>query len=455
MSTHSPATAARAVDPARNGDLRALPRAVWVLAAGALINRFGSFVLPFLVLYLRHHDYTAGEAGIALAAYGLGKIAAAPTGGYLADRLGPRDTIVLSMLLSAAAMLALWQSVHVGPLPVYSAALLAGWASELYRPSISALIAASVELGPKQVRAFAVYQLGASIGLALGPAAGGLVATHSYAPLFIADAATSVVAAVVSLAALPGGRHVRVEVRDSAVAAMLRDRAFVRFWVAAFLVNVILFQAESTLPLWVTAHDHSSAVYGALLGMSAAMTVLFQLPLTRVTNGFPPWRVLAFGNLLAGIGFGMLTFGADLVLLVASVLVWSSCQMLSWPVASAWVTEHAPPGLVGRYAGARSLTFALGLTIGPLFGTTLYGISPRLLWLSCLALGVAATALLFQPNPTKQRWPTFQTAQAGSSVSSAHSVARTSVASAVTQSAESAPPNANTVSSPRIPASFA
>src|SRR6266545_4012891 len=304
-------------------DLRALPRAVWVLAAGSLIYRFGSFVLPFLVLYLRHHEYTAGEAGVALAVYGLGKIAAAPTGGFLTDRLGPRDTTVLSMFLSAATMLTLWQSVHLGPLAVYGAALLAGWASELYRPSISALIAASVEPGPQQVRAFAVYQLGASIGLALGPAVGGVVATHSFAPLFIADAATSAIWAVVSLAALPGGQRLRVKVGDSAVAVMLRDRAFVRFWVAALLVNVILFQAESTFPLWVTANDHSSAVYGALLGMSAALTVLFQLPLTRVTDRLPPWRVLAVGNLLAGVGFGILSFGGDVILLVVSVLIWS------------------------------------------------------------------------------------------------------------------------------------
>ena len=33
--------------------LRALPRAAWILFAGTFINRFGSFVIPFLVIYLR------------------------------------------------------------------------------------------------------------------------------------------------------------------------------------------------------------------------------------------------------------------------------------------------------------------------------------------------------------------------------------------------------------------
>ena len=151
-------------------ELRSTPRAIWVLAAGSLINRFGSFVLPFLVLYLRHHGYLVAQAGIALAAYGIGKIVAAPCGDYLADRLGARDATAFSMFLSAATMLSLWQSVRLGPVVVYSLALLGGWASELYRPSISTLIDDNVAPGHHQVTAFAVYQLGANVGLTLGPA---------------------------------------------------------------------------------------------------------------------------------------------------------------------------------------------------------------------------------------------------------------------------------------------
>jgi hypothetical protein len=32
--------------------LRALPRSAWILFAGTFVNRFGSFVVPFLLLYL-------------------------------------------------------------------------------------------------------------------------------------------------------------------------------------------------------------------------------------------------------------------------------------------------------------------------------------------------------------------------------------------------------------------
>ena len=32
--------------------LRSLPREAWILFAGAFVNRLGSFVLPFITLYL-------------------------------------------------------------------------------------------------------------------------------------------------------------------------------------------------------------------------------------------------------------------------------------------------------------------------------------------------------------------------------------------------------------------
>src|SRR6478609_10514228 len=91
-------------------DLRGMPRPVWFLFAGSFVNRFGSFVLPFLVLYLTRRGYTPAEAGVAISAYGVGSLGAAAVGGHLADRVGRRETIAASMFSSAAVMVALSQA---------------------------------------------------------------------------------------------------------------------------------------------------------------------------------------------------------------------------------------------------------------------------------------------------------------------------------------------------------
>ncbi|PWT74425.1 MAG: MFS transporter, partial [Chloroflexi bacterium] len=116
-----------------------LPRPLWILFAGIFINRFGSFVSVFLVLYMTAKGYTAVQAGLAVGGYGLGSLGAAVGGGYLTDWLGRRSTIVLSMFSSATAMLALSQAQTLPLIVILTG--LAGMTGELYRPASSALLA--------------------------------------------------------------------------------------------------------------------------------------------------------------------------------------------------------------------------------------------------------------------------------------------------------------------------
>src|SRR5678816_738219 len=74
-------------------DLRRLPAPFWVLFAGTFINRFGTFVFPFLALYLTRVGFTAAQSGVAIAMFGAGAFGGGLFGGWLSDRLGRRNTI--------------------------------------------------------------------------------------------------------------------------------------------------------------------------------------------------------------------------------------------------------------------------------------------------------------------------------------------------------------------------
>src|SRR6185369_12720285 len=177
-------------------NLRALPRPAWILFGGTFVNRFGMFVLPFLVIILTRRGYSAAQAGIAVSAYGAGHLISSILGGHLADRIGRRLTIAGSMFVSCAAMIALSQA-HA-----YAAILLitlaAGAAAEMYRPAAAALIGDLV--APEQrVTAFAMFRFAMNLGFAAGPATAGLLADRSFTLLFIADAATSLAFALIAL----------------------------------------------------------------------------------------------------------------------------------------------------------------------------------------------------------------------------------------------------------------
>src|ERR1700761_8026107 len=90
--------------------LRELPRAAWILFIGTFLNKFGAFVMPFLTIYLTQRGFSLTATGCAVGAYGAGYWMASLLGGYLADSIGRRNTIVISMFSSAAAMLLLSQA---------------------------------------------------------------------------------------------------------------------------------------------------------------------------------------------------------------------------------------------------------------------------------------------------------------------------------------------------------
>jgi len=74
-----------------------LPREVYVLQAGGLLNAFGNgVVLPFLFIYLHNvRGISLGVAGLAAATQSAAALASGFLGGTLSDRAGPKRVRVV------------------------------------------------------------------------------------------------------------------------------------------------------------------------------------------------------------------------------------------------------------------------------------------------------------------------------------------------------------------------
>src|SRR2546423_5818070 len=230
--------------------LRQLPAPAWTLFAGTFINRFGGFVVPMLAIYLTRNGYSVAQAGVAMGMYGVGHLIASSAGGHLADRIGRRNTIVLSMFSSAAAMLALSQARSYGAVVILAAA--AGATSEMYRPASHALIGDMLSPGDRVI-GFALYRFAVNLGFAAGPATAGFLANRSFFILFAADAATSIVYGIIAIFALPQGlrTYSKEERAGEAVRTAMRDSRVVVFLAAAMLAAAVDFQMGSTFALHV------------------------------------------------------------------------------------------------------------------------------------------------------------------------------------------------------------
>jgi MFS family permease len=381
-------------------NVRELPSHAWFLIAGSFINRFGTFVVPFLVLYLTKKGFSTAQAGSAVAAYGLGEVIAGALGGHLADRFGRRATIVLSTFASAAVMLSLSQAD--GFELIMGLAFLAGLVSEARRPASLALL---TDLVPEaqRVTVFAVLRLAENVAFAGGIALGGFLANHSFLWLFVGDAATSLAFGLMAIFVLPEGRRTarREEEERGGAVSILADRAFVLFLLATILLAFVYFQQQATLPLHVRRSGLSPADFGLLLAVNGVLVVLLELPISSFTMRRPGRQMIALGFFLVGIGFGLTGFAHSLPLLMGTVAIWTVGEMVAAPVSYAYVAGIAPEHMRGRYQGLYGTFFGSGAVFGPAVGTAIFAVTPGGFWALCAALGLAAALLVLAVRPAK------------------------------------------------------
>jgi len=374
-------------------NLRGMPAALWFLCAGAFLNRFGTFVLPFLVLYLTRQGFSEAQAGLTLGAYGIGNFAASFIGGHLADHIGRRATIAISMVSSAAAVLTL-TAVHSLP-GLIAITLCAGVCADLFRPAATALV---VDLctPEQQLTASALYRLAAHLGFAAGPVTGGLIVDHSFFYLFAADAATSLLFGLIAITALPRiARHpVPPGERGHWLPTALANQRFVRFLIATLAITSVTVQLDSTLALHILGSGHSASTYGLLASVNAALIVVFEVSATAITQRFPERSAMAVGYVITGVGFALTAAATSTPAIGLTIALWTLGEMVSSPLSGVYVAKLAPAHLRGRYMGLLTASWSLAAVIGPALGTLVFASSELALWLGCGVLGAMAAVLV-------------------------------------------------------------
>jgi len=389
-----------------------LPRPFWVLWAGMLVNRAGSFVVPFLAIYLTQaRGLSAAQAGVVAALYGAGAAVASPLGGYLADHAGRRRTLIGALTCGGLGMIALGFARDIAV--IAPACFVVAMVGESYRPAMQAAVADLVPPAERP-RAFGlvywVINLGYSIGLTLG----GALASASFTLLFVGDGLTSMAFAFLVWRAVPetrpahndAGPHPRPAGLVRGFMAPYRDRPFALFVLLSLLVLLVFMQHFTPLPLDMAAHGIPRATLGVVLALNGVLIVLVQ-PfagplLSRINRSY----AIAAGAALVGLGFGVNALARGAPLFALGVVVWSLGEIAVLPIANAVVADVALPEMRGRYQGAYGLTFGLASFAAPLIGTTvLQHWGAPALWGGCLVLGllVAAGHLALAPALTRLR----------------------------------------------------
>lgn len=360
-------------------DYGSLPRPVYILFAGGFINRFGHFVLPFLALYLSQQGYAESTIAIVLAAHGAGALVGALLGGYLADTIGRRNTMVTSLASKAVLIIALF--IADSSFALMSMAFLVGLAGFLYPAAANALIA-DMTSPEQRTPAFVGARIAVNAGWALGPACAGWLIMISPFLLFAGDAISSFIFAMLVLAYLPHGLRERAPAGNpfkvawgrlqSAGQDMRTNREFRRFIGAQFLTVIVVMQLFAPLALIVKDNGLSDTDYGMLLGLNGMMILLIELPLSQYTRRLPPKLAITIGYGLIAIAMGGIAFAHSFAAFIALKALFTLGEMISFPISSVYVNTLAPDHMRGRYLGVVMLSWAAGGMVGPAAGIFLY-----------------------------------------------------------------------------------
>ncbi|MEV5506259.1 MDR family MFS transporter [Streptomyces orinoci] len=373
-----------------------LPREFWWLWTSTLVNRLGSFVSVFLALYLTHErGFSASYAGLVAALQGLGGVVASIVGGVLTDRLGRRPTL-LTAQLSFAASVAVLGFVH-HPAAIAATGFLVGLTGNAGRPAVQAIMADIVP--PKdRIRAFALNYWALNLGFALAATAAGFVAEYSYRAGFLGESTMVLACAALCFFKIRESRPERPagdgadEPRVS-LGTVLRDRRFMGVTALAFLIALILTQANVALPVTMGLQGYSSSDYGTVAAVNGFLIVAVQIPVTRLIEHRDPQRLLVVSALLAGYGFGLTALAGSLPAYALTVCVWTLGEIINSPTQMGLVARLSPTHGRGRYQGVFSLSWTLATLISPLAaGTVIDRFGPDTLWAGCAVLGTVAAA---------------------------------------------------------------
>jgi len=380
-------------------ELAGFPRPFWVLFFGSMINSLGGgLVFPFLSLYLRQKlGAPMTTVGVIASVWSLAAFPGQLAGGELADRVGRRTMMVLSLLASGATTLGFGL---VGTLPAFLAlALVAGLTNSAYGPAAGAMVADLVE-PQERARAYGLLRITNNFGFAVGPALGGLIAGKSYLLLFTLSALASLAYGAIvfwgTYETKPRDAHLLAQAREGpgGFLHVLRNGPFLLFCALAVMAELPYSQMTMILPVHMK-EDFGLAErsFGWVMTTNAGLVALLQYSVSRWAERRPRLRMMALGAALYGLGVGSVVLARGFPWFVASMVLVTFGEMISVPIANAVAADLAPPDLRGRYMAFFGLTWTTGYAIGPVLGGLVVDhLSVRLLWPLMGVLGAVATA---------------------------------------------------------------
>ena len=333
-------------------------------------------VSPIIPLYASDFGVSATMVGLTLTVFAFARLILNVPAGIIADRYGRRILLVGGPILTAIGMFGSGQADGIWVLLAWR--FVAGAGSAFY---MSGAMIYLIDIAPpeKRTRYIATNQWALSVGVALGPGVGGVIAdAYSLSTPFTVVAVLAVLTAVYAAFRLPetkgkGEDDIVTEADGPPVStwSFVRSAPFLLVGVSTMTIFMTRAGTRGTMmPLHAEeALGWGPAEIGLVFTLTGLLTLTTLMPAAWAADHVGRRHVILFSGVFAGLGALLVGSLATPVGFVMGNIIMSLGTGTAGPAPAAYVADIAPPGrrgmAIAMYRSAGDVGF---LAAPPLLG---------------------------------------------------------------------------------------
>lgn len=388
--------------------ISSLPFAFWIVIIATLMNQLGNMAMVFLILYLTQHSgWSLPHASVAFAVVSASLLAGGLIGGSLIDKFGAARIQITSLAINGFILLLFpFFSQHF---VILTLCLLWGLAFGIYRPASQTFVSILSKPGMNKIT-FSIYRLVINLGMSIGPAIGGYLASHSFRAIFWLNGISNLLATIILLIGLSYTTWLRYRPLIPAqielnLIWLKRDPSLRLIVLALIPVCMIFYQHETTFGVFL--HDMLKlplSFYGLLFTLNTLVIVFFELPLNVATIHWRYRITLMLGSFFVALGFAGMAFATSRWHLIGLTLIWTIGEMILFPSSASYIADIAPEHRRGVYMSFYTTASNLGLLAGPLLGgIVMEHLGASSLWILCGFWGLISVVLFYFLSEPKSK----------------------------------------------------
>lgn len=350
------------------------------------------------------HDYlgkSLAVAGLVLMANAGAGVVGNLLGGFLFDKIGGFKSIMAGIVISILALAYLVYDHSWYPYIILLTIL--GFSGGVIFPSMYAMVGTVWPEGGR--KAFNSIYLAQNVGVAIGPALAGLVASVHIDYIFLANLIFYVIFLFIAYFG-----YKKLEIAPDRHTDVIRETARIKnkapfyallILVSGYLITWLVYSQWSTtisthaLSIGVTLREYSFiwTINGLLIVVGQP---LIKPLIKRLEKQLKAQMVI--GTVIFIISFIVVSFAGSFQMFIASMVILTFGEMIVWPAIPTLASQLAPKGRDGFYQGIVNSAATIGRMIGPLAGGILvevHGMKMMLLLLTSLMAITIVTTLLY------------------------------------------------------------